>query len=128
MIGRIFLFIPVPEKKKEMIQQYGEKSAEEIIEYSYENSVDPTIEVIPPSMNKQQFIPPKPPLLSQQQQQLYQIQQYNETMKQMNSNARMIPPGINKFSPAYARIMASKPKATSSAHITIWVVFIVKII
>jgi hypothetical protein len=68
-------------------------------------------------MSRQQFIPPKPPLLSQQQQQLYQIQQYNETMKHMNSNARMIPPGINKFSPAYARIMASKPKATSSAHI-----------
>jgi hypothetical protein len=68
-------------------------------------------------MTAQQFNPPKPPLLTQQQQQLYQIQKYNESMKYMNSNARMVPPGINKFSPAYARIMASKPKATSSAHI-----------
>ena len=110
-------FYPSNEKKKEMVQKYGEKSAEEIIEYSYENSVDPRIEVIPPSMTAQQFIPPKPPLLTQQQQQLYQIQKYNESMKYMNSNARMVPPGINKFSPAYARIMASKPKATSSAHI-----------
>ena len=38
-------------------------------------------------------------------------------MRQMNSNERIIPKNINKFSPAYSRIIAAKPKATSSANI-----------
>jgi len=38
-------------------------------------------------------------------------------MRQQNSQQRIIPPGINKFSPAYARIIANKPKATASANI-----------
>jgi hypothetical protein len=38
-------------------------------------------------------------------------------MRNMNSSQRIIPPGINKFSPAYARIIAAKPKATASASI-----------
>jgi hypothetical protein len=38
-------------------------------------------------------------------------------MRQQNSNARMIPPNMNKFSPAYARIIAAKPKAGKSANI-----------
>ena len=106
-----------------MVQQYGEKRATEIINYSYENSTDPTKEVIPP--------PPPPPTtslyhppipiapqnISVYQQQLLQIQQYNESMRQMNSNQRIIPQNVNKFSPAYSRIMAVKPKATSSASI-----------
>ena len=116
-------FYPTSEKKKEMVQQYGEKRATEIINYSYENSTDPTKEVIPP--------PPPPPTtslyhppipiapqnISVYQQQLLQIQQYNESMRQMNSNQRIIPQNVNKFSPAYSRIIAVKPKATSSASI-----------
>ena len=118
-------FYPTSEKKKEMVQQYGEKRATEIINYSYENSTDPTKEVIPPPP------PPPPPTtslyhppipiapqnISVYQQQLLQIQQYNESMRQMNSNQRIIPQNVNKFSPAYSRIMAVKPKATSSASI-----------
>jgi len=38
-------------------------------------------------------------------------------MRNMNSNQRIIPQNINKFSPAYARIIAAKPKATASASI-----------
>ena len=118
-------FYPTSEKKKEMVQQYGEKRATEIINYSYENSTDPTKEVIPPPP------PPPPPTtslyhppipiapqnISVYQQQLLQIQQYNESMRQMNSNQRIIPQNVNKFSPAYSRIIAVKPKATSSASI-----------
>jgi hypothetical protein len=38
-------------------------------------------------------------------------------MRQINSAQRFIPPNINKFSPAYSRIIAAKPKASASAHI-----------
>jgi len=104
-------FYPTAEKKSEMIQEYGKAKAEEIIEYSYTNSVDPTIAVMPP-----------PPLQQQQQLQqkavsLAQIQQYNQLMQQFNSKTRIIPPNINKFSPAYSRIIAAKPKAGTSANI-----------
>ena len=113
-------FYPTMEKKKEMIQQYGEKKANEIIQYSYENSIDPTKEVMPPTA----FMPPTTPVypilrpnISPIQNQMNQIQQYNEAMRNMNSNQRIIPQNINKFSPAYARIIAAKPKATASASI-----------
>ena len=103
-------FYPTAERKREMIQQYGQEKAEEIIEYSYKNSTDPTREVMPPSPPPSNFNPV-------QRSQVQQIQQYNEQMRQQNSNARMIPPNINKFSPAYARIIAAKPKAGKSANI-----------
>jgi hypothetical protein len=87
-------FYPTAEKKREMIQQYGQEKAEEIIEYSYNNSTDPTRPVLPPQQQQHQH---KQPLQHQQQPQ-YQ-------------------PNINKFSPAYARIIGAKPKATASANI-----------
>ena len=98
-------FYPTAEKKKEMIQEYGKTKAEEIIEYSYTNSVDPTVAVMPPQ--KQQINAVS----------LAQIQQYNQLMQQFNSKTRIIPPNINKFSPAYSRIIAAKPKAGKSANI-----------
>lgn len=116
-------FYPTAEKKNEMIQQYGEQNAEEIIKYSYENSTDPTKEVVPPQMfnqnrqHPQHQHPQQPQMNYQQPSYQNQIQQYNEAMRQMNSNQRIIPQNINKFSPAYARIIAAKPKATSSANI-----------
>ena len=111
-------FYPTAEKRNEMIQKYGKKEAEKIIEYSYDHSTDPTKEVHPP-------LPPetyeKMPIQSSQQPAsqsiLNKIQQYNELMRNMNSSERIIPPGINKFSPAYARIIAAKLKATASASI-----------
>ena len=106
-------FYPTAEKKRDMIQQYGKEKAEEIIEYSFNNSTDPTMEVMPPP-------PPTNPsriLLQQQSSQMQQIQQYNQMMLQQNLNARIIPPNINKFSPAYARIIAAQPKASKSANI-----------
>jgi hypothetical protein len=102
-------FYPTAERKREMIQQYGKEKAEEIIEYSYKNSTDPTKEVMPPA--------PPSNFNHVQRTQVQQIQQYNEQMRQQNSTARMIPPNINKFSPAYARIIAAKPKAGKSANI-----------
>jgi len=80
-------FYPTIQKKNEMIQKYGKNEAEKIIQYSYDNSTDPTKETLPPQQN------------------------YNRTFK----NA--IPQNINKYSPEYARIIASKPRATTSANI-----------
>jgi hypothetical protein len=97
------------EKKNEMIKKYGKNEAERIIEYSYENSTDPTKEVLPP--------PPPDNQRVSTQASLNKIQQYNEAMRNMNSSQRIIPPNINKFSPAYAKIIAAKPKATASASI-----------
>ena len=105
-------FYPTNEKKQEMIEQYGEKTANEIIEYSYDNSTDPTKEVIPPV---HQLIRPRSSPNNQSQ--LDHIQQYNESMGRIGSNQRIAPPNVNKFSPAYARIIAAKPRATTSAHI-----------
>jgi hypothetical protein len=104
-------FYPTAEKKKEMIREYGQAKAEEIIEYSYTNSIDPTVAVMPPPPLKQRIqIDPNTASLAQ-------IQQYNQLMQQFNSKTRIIPPNINKFSPAYSRIISAKPKATSSANI-----------
>jgi hypothetical protein len=113
-------FYPTAEKKKEMIQQYGAENAKKIIEYSYDNSVDPNTPVIPPNMNVTQ---PKHHahthhvFASKIDHQLSQIQKYNEHMKNINSNHRIVPPGINKFSPEYARIIGAKPRATASANV-----------
>lgn len=102
-------FYPTIEKKNEMIQKYGKLEAERIIKYSYENSTDPTREVIPPQQSLN--------LNSNDEFNLNKIQQYNEAMRQINSSQRIIPQNINKFSSAYTRIIASKPKATTSANI-----------
>ena len=114
-------FYPTTEKKNEMIQEYGKQKAEEIIEYSYENSIDPTMPVVPPHQNSVQVQQEKQQvqqhLTNQYQQKIVQIQKYNQLMQQMNSNKRIIPPNVNKFSPEYSRIIAAKPKAGKSANI-----------
>lgn len=109
-------FYPTAAKKKEMIQEYGQAKAEEIIEYSFNNSTDPTVAVMPPKPIqplKQQ----RPLQINSNNASLAQIQQYNQLMQQFNSKTRIIPPNINKFSPAYSRIIAAKPRATASANI-----------
>ena len=109
-------FYPTAAKKKEMIQEYGKAKADEIIEYSYTNSVDPTMAVMPPPRQQMQA-PPRQQMQQSNNASLAQIQQYNQLMQQFNSKTRIIPPNINKFSPAYSRIIAAKPKATASANI-----------
>jgi hypothetical protein len=110
-------FYPTAERKREMIKEYGETKAEEIIKYSYENSTDPTQPVMPPHhqhrqhnnghnnrnrhhnilTNKSHPPPPPPP--------------------SPNQHPIFIPTNMNKFSPAYARVIGAKPKATPSANI-----------
>ncbi len=128
-------FFPSSEKKNELIRQYGKEHAEQIIKYSYANSVDPNTPVMPPNLRQQQQ-PQRPqqqqqqqrpqqqqqqqqqrPQQMQQQQEQMQAQQYNQLMQQFNSKSRIIPQNINKFSSAYSRIIAAKPKANKSANI-----------
>jgi hypothetical protein len=82
-------YIPDAEAKNELISQYGENVAAQIIEYSYENSVDPNKPVIPPH-----------------------IQNYTHIRRNQPNQIN-----TNKYSPAYAGIIGSKPRATASANI-----------
>ena len=45
------------------------------------------------------------------------IQQYNENQLKIGSNKRIIPPGLNKFSREYIKVIAPPNKASSSANI-----------
>ena len=105
-------FYPTAEKKQEMINTYGEKQAEQIIQYSYENSVDPTMPVVPPQLQQPSLNRNSNPSIT-----FSEIQMYNQAMRQMKSKVRIIPPNINKFSPEYSRIMAATSKASKSANI-----------
>jgi hypothetical protein len=110
-------FYPNSQKRKEMVSQYGEKLANEIIEYSYENSTDPTTELMPPTLpqtpqTRQTNNQPNNTLTIQQK-----IQQFNEAMRRSNLNQRIVPPNINKYSPEYAKLIAAKPRASASANI-----------
>ena len=107
-------FFPSSEKKNELIRQYGKEHAEQIINYSYANSVDPNTPVMPPHLQQRQQ---QQQQQQNQQQQNLQAQQYNQLMQQFNSKTRIIPQNINKFSSAYSRIIAAKPKANKSANI-----------
>lgn len=105
-------FYPTAEKKREMIQQYGQSKAEEIIEYSYNNSTDPTKPVMPPSPASHSPSSPSP-----------FAQKYFSNVNQPRQNPVTVTvnqgyiPNVNKYSPAYARIIGAKPKATASANI-----------
>lgn len=88
-------YIPDAQAKTELVAQYGENVALQIIDYSYENSVDPTKPVIPPHLQKY-------------------IQQPRMNANRINTNTNT---NINKFSPSYAGVIGSKPRATTSANI-----------
>lgn len=98
-------FYPTKDKKKDMIRQYGQQRAEEIIQYSYDNSTDPTKEMLPPTSTNNPA--------NTQKQIAAKIQKY---MQQLNQ-VRQIKQPMNKYSPDYARVVGAKPRATASANI-----------
>jgi hypothetical protein len=120
-------FYPSMEKKKQMVDQYGEKGANEIIEYSYDNSTDPTREVVPPHLEQKSKTNTNTNTRlhhdqsnNNPQTQLTQvniIQKYNQALSIINAKQRIIPPNVNKYSPEYANIIGAKPRATTSASI-----------
>jgi hypothetical protein len=97
-------FYPTAEKRKDMIKQYGKEEAEKIIEYSYNNSNDPTKYIVPPNVKVKETY-------------LQKVKQYNLLMRRMNLPNRIIPQGINRYSREYEDIIAPKQRANSSANI-----------
>jgi hypothetical protein len=95
-------YYPNVSQRNKLIETYGIKKAAEIIKYNYnksgnhDNTITASYEK-PVSLNE--------------------IQKYNEFLRQNNSNQRIIPSNINKFSPAYSRLIAAKPKANASVNI-----------
>jgi hypothetical protein len=135
-------YYPTSDKKEELVKQYGKEGAQKIIEYNSENSKDPTKILIPPNLqiytnnyiNKQNnnFVNTNTNTnnninsnsntdtntnTNPYQVHLHLIQKYNESMRQANSNNRLVPQNINKYSPDYAKIIAAKPRASVSANI-----------
>lgn len=110
-------YYPTAEQKKQWVSQYGAGQAEKLVEYNYQHSVDPTRPVVGATLSH----PPAPAPSSSSSRRPFStpsdIQRYNESMRNAGSAHRIIPPGINKFSPSYAKILAVKPRATASAHI-----------
>lgn len=119
-------YYPTADKKQELIKQYGKEMTEKIIDYNSEHSNDPTKLLMPPpnppnlnisiNSNINPNINPNinrnyPPTHMQL------IQKYNESMRQLHSNNRIIPQNINKYSPEYAKLIAAKPRASASANI-----------
>ena len=132
-------YYPSAEKKQELINQYGIEQTDEIIEYNLDNSNDPMVPSLPPYLQQQQQQhlehyqkPLEQPLHLQQQHlqqqhleqqpnidQIYleQIKLYNESLRAINSNQRIIPNNVNKYSKEYSKIIAAKPRATASVNI-----------
>ena len=97
-------FYPTLEKRKEMIHLYGKENADKIIEYSYKNSKDPNVPVIPPEIKKN----------------MNNNYSNNNTInnnKIQNGSKNLIIHSINKYSSSYASYIGQKPKATTSVNI-----------
>jgi hypothetical protein len=112
-------FYPTAERKREMIKEYGETKAEEIIKYSYENSTDPTQPVIPPHHQHNHGHNNHGHNNHGQNNRNHHnnILTHKSPQAPPNQPPMFIPANINKFSPAYARVIGAKPKATPSANI-----------
>jgi hypothetical protein len=93
-------FYPTAERKKEMIQEYGDKKTEEIIEYNLRNNREPSNFIMPPT----------PPSIS-----IHQEQVHSESFNQNYSSKQVSLP--NRYSPQYAGVVGAKPRATSSINI-----------
>jgi hypothetical protein len=101
-------YYPNVKQRNKLIETYGVKKAAEIIKYNYirsRNKDDNNSHYVEQNNSIENTVS------------LNQIQKYNEFLRQNNYNQRIIPPNINKFSPAYSRIIAAKPKASASVNI-----------
>ena len=103
-------YYPNVKQRNKLIEKYGVKKAAEIIKYNYNKSYNLERNNTNETNNSYQIVNEKPVSLNE-------IQKYNEFLRQNNYDQRIIPPNINKFSPAYSRIIASKPKASASVNI-----------
>jgi len=110
-------YYPSAEKKQELINEYGVEETNKIIEYNLDNSNDPMIPSLPPHLQHQQHQQHQQMQPNSHQTYLEQIRLYNESLRSVNSNQRIIPNNVNKYSKEYATIVAAKPRATASVNI-----------
>jgi hypothetical protein len=104
-------YYPTTNEKKQMIQQYGNEQTEEIIQNNL-NSANKTNNL---PNNKNNFDVALQSFKNKYN--LLQIKKINEQNRKYNSNARIIPPGINKYSPEYAQYIAPTRQVSKSANI-----------
>jgi hypothetical protein len=127
-------YYPTANDKKQMIQKYGHKKTEEIIQHNLNlpnKSIDNQSSKI---NNNEESINNKTinnknindekknnfdiALQSfKNNYNLLQIKKINEKHRNNNSNTRIIPPGINKYSPEYAQYIAPNRRVGISANI-----------
>jgi len=104
-------YYPTTNEKKQMIQQYGNEQTEEIIQ----NNLNSTNQTNNLPNNKNNFDVALQSFKNKYN--LLQIKKINEQNRKYNSNARIIPPGINKYSPEYAQYIAPTRQVSKSANI-----------
>jgi hypothetical protein len=104
-------YYPTTNEKKQMIQQYGNEQTEEIIQ----NNLNSTNQTNNLPNNKNNFDVALQSFKNKYN--LLQIKKINEKNRKYNSNARIIPPGINKYSPEYAQYIAPTRQVSKSANI-----------
>jgi hypothetical protein len=105
-------YYPTSIEKKQMIQKYGNEQTEEIIQnnLNYANQTNNLS-----NNNKNNFDVAIQSFKNKYN--LIQIKKMNEQNRRMNSQTRIVPPGINKYSPEYAQYIAPNNRANKSANI-----------
>lgn len=115
---------PTLNDKKQMIQKYGQERTEEIIQQNLNSSnqsskINNNEEYINnervDDVKKNNFDVALQSLKNKYN--LSQIKKINEQHRRNKSNTRIIPPGINKYSPEYAQYIAPNRKVGISANI-----------
>ena len=119
-------YYPTLNDKKKMIKKYGHERTEEIIqnnlnssnkssEFQISNIDDNEEFVINNNLKKNNFDIAIQSFKNKYN--LLQIKKINERHRDNNSNKRIIPPGINKYSPEYAQYIAPNRRVGISANI-----------
>ena len=105
-------YYPTSIEKKQMIQKYGNEQTEEIIQnnLNYANQTNNLS-----NNNKNNFDVAIQSFKNKYN--LIQIKKMNEQNRRINSQTRIVPPGINKYSPEYAQYIAPNNRANKSANI-----------
>ena len=117
---------PTSNDRKQMIQKYGYEKTEEIIQHNLNSStqssnVNNDEEII--NDEKERFGNKKKNNFDvaiqsiKNKYNLLQIKKINEINRNNKSNTRIIPPGINKYSPQYAQYIAPNRQIGTSANI-----------
>jgi hypothetical protein len=119
-------YYPTANDKKKMIEKYGNEKTEEIIQNNLKLSSQSLKENNNEESNnnkkvdnekKNNFEVALQSFKNKYNLSLLQIKKINEQHRNNNSNARIIPPGINKYSPEYANYIAPNRRVGISANI-----------